>query len=156
MDDIVEVIIIKLRELAGLSEAKENVTVEVVWRNPEFKTEGEQVDALQKMSTLGVPEQALWERWGASPPEIARWLEMQRLRAEQAMQNDAMMLLGNAYRQSTGGGNSVQDAPIDMKSTPTRGDGGRLTGRTSLGPLDGVGAKDDDQRSTPKRRPPKP
>ena len=156
VDDIVEVVIIKLRELAGLSEAKENVTVEVVWRNPEFKTEGEQVDALQKMSTLGVPEQALWERWGASPPEIARWLEMQRLRAEQAMQNDAMMLLGNAYRQSTGGGNSVQDAPIDMKSTPTRGDGGRLTGRTSLGPLDGIGAKDDDQRSTPKRRPPKP
>lgn len=62
--------------LAGSDEA-----METVWRNPEFRTEGELVDALTKMATLNVPEEALWERWGASQVEIERWREM---RAEQA------------------------------------------------------------------------
>jgi hypothetical protein len=44
-----------------------------VWRNPEFRTEGELVDALLKMGTLGVPREALWERWGATPQEIEAW-----------------------------------------------------------------------------------
>ncbi len=44
-----------------------------VWRNPEFRTEGELVDALTKMATLNVPDDALWERWGATPQEITDW-----------------------------------------------------------------------------------
>ncbi len=44
-----------------------------VRRNPEFRTEGELVDALVKMSTLNVPRQAVWERWGATPDEITEW-----------------------------------------------------------------------------------
>jgi hypothetical protein len=47
--------------------------METIWRNPEFRTEGELVDALTKMATLGVPHEALWERWGASQTEIERW-----------------------------------------------------------------------------------
>jgi hypothetical protein len=47
--------------------------IETKWRNPEFRTEGELVDSLVKMSTIGVPHEALWERWGASEIEIARW-----------------------------------------------------------------------------------
>jgi hypothetical protein len=47
--------------------------IETKWRNPEFRTEGELVDSLTKMATLGVPNEALWERWGASEIEIARW-----------------------------------------------------------------------------------
>lgn len=50
--------------------------METIWRNPEFRTEGELVDALTKMSSLRVPDEALWERWGASQVEIARWKEM--------------------------------------------------------------------------------
>jgi hypothetical protein len=53
--------------------------IETIWHNPEFRTEGELVDALVKMSTLGVPREALWERWGASQTEIAQW----RLQADQ-------------------------------------------------------------------------
>lgn len=60
----------------------EVVDAEVIWRNPEFRTEGELVDALTKMKTLGVPDEALQERWGASPQEIKRWKGM---RAEQAL-----------------------------------------------------------------------
>jgi hypothetical protein len=47
--------------------------IETKWRNPEFRTEGELVDALTKMAPLGVPNEALWERWGASEVEIERW-----------------------------------------------------------------------------------
>jgi hypothetical protein len=47
--------------------------IETKWRNPEFRTEGELVDSLTKMKTLNVPDEALWERWGATEVEIARW-----------------------------------------------------------------------------------
>lgn len=45
----------------------------VVWEDVEARSESELVDALIKMGTLGVPWPALWQRWGASPPEIADW-----------------------------------------------------------------------------------
>jgi hypothetical protein len=57
------------RKAKGLS----TPAIETKWRNPEFRTEGELVDSLTKMATLGVPNEALWERWGASEIEIARW-----------------------------------------------------------------------------------
>lgn len=63
-----------LRKAAGL--AGPNEVIETIWRNPEFRTEGELVDALVKMDTLGVPREALWERWGASQVEIQRWKVM--------------------------------------------------------------------------------
>jgi hypothetical protein len=64
---------------AGNREKAEVVDAEVIWRNPEFRTEGQLVDALTKMATLGVPQEVLWERWGASPQEIARWKAMQAM-----------------------------------------------------------------------------
>jgi hypothetical protein len=56
-------------------------SAQTIWANPEFRTEGELVDALTKMATLGVPEEALWERWGATPQEIARWRGMRSAEA---------------------------------------------------------------------------
>ena len=55
---------------------------EVIWADPEFRSEGERVDALVKMRTLGVPLEALWARWGASPQEINRWRQMQEREAQ--------------------------------------------------------------------------
>lgn len=46
-----------------------------VWKNPEYRTEGELVDALTKMASLRVPDEALWERWGATPQEIKSWAQ---------------------------------------------------------------------------------
>ncbi len=63
--------------------------IETKWRNPEFRTEGELVDSLVKMATIGVPEEALWERWGASEIEIARWKQM----AEQKAASDPLVAL---------------------------------------------------------------
>jgi hypothetical protein len=68
------------RQAANLGGADESM--ETIWRNPEFRTEGELVDALTKMSTLGVPEEALWERWGATQVEIGRWKTMRAERDE--------------------------------------------------------------------------
>jgi hypothetical protein len=59
---------------AALGDRRQDVTdSEAVWSDPESRTEAEHVDALTKMASLRVPNEALWERWGASPTEIARW-----------------------------------------------------------------------------------
>lgn len=58
------------------------IDAEVIWADPEFRSEGERVDALVKMRTLGVPLEALWSRWGASPQEIQRWRTMQEREAQ--------------------------------------------------------------------------
>lgn len=99
MDDPLEAAIRFARQLAG-TVISDDVTMEVVWRNPEFRTEGEVVDALTKMSTLGVPQQALWERWGASPPEIERWTQMQVEYQKQQAAADATSLLADSVRRN--------------------------------------------------------
>jgi hypothetical protein len=45
---------------------------ETIWRDPESRSFGELVDGLTKLSTIGVPEEILWERAGFSPQEITR------------------------------------------------------------------------------------
>lgn len=102
LDDPLESCLRKVREMAGKS-VPDDVTMEIIWRNPEFRTEGELVDALVKMSTLGVPKVALWERWGASPQEIDRWTEMAEQEQADAARMDATALLADSYRkQATG------------------------------------------------------
>jgi hypothetical protein len=49
---------------------------ETIWGDPESRTEGEHVDAVVKMRSLEIPLEALWERVGATPQEIARWKTM--------------------------------------------------------------------------------
>lgn len=92
------------RAAAGISSPDESM--ETIWRNPEFRTEGELVDALVKMSTLHVPDEALWERWGASPVEIERW---KKQRAEQ----DALDPLGVVTRLD-----QQQPQPGDLNVPP--------------------------------------
>lgn len=122
LDDVLEEAIRRLREMAGI-DTDDDITMEVVWRNPEFKTEGEQVDALTKMSTLGVPQQALWERWGASPPEIQRWSEMQAQQQQMQAEQDAMMLLADSYRK-----NQTEGGPT--AGSGSKGSGGQSAPRT--------------------------
>lgn len=65
------------RRLAGLSDPGASA-IEVIWRNPEYRSDGELVDALTKMATLNVPPQVLWEKWGATPAEVTRWEQLTR------------------------------------------------------------------------------
>lgn len=53
-------------------------SAETKWANVEIRTEGELMDALVKAATLEVPVEALWERWGATQSEIARWRRQRR------------------------------------------------------------------------------
>jgi hypothetical protein len=58
------------------NQAAAEVEGEVVWRDWETRSEGQRVDALVKMATLGVPRRVLWERWGATQQEIDRWEQL--------------------------------------------------------------------------------
>lgn len=99
--------------LAGDDRGRDTRT-ETIWRNPEFRTEGELVDALTKMATLNVPEEVLWERWGATQTEVARWKKLNEAKA-------ATDPLGSLERQL-----NVNDAR--MASVGGNGNGARPRG----------------------------
>jgi hypothetical protein len=75
---------------------------EVIWRDFETRSEGERVDALVKMSSLGVPRPVLWQRWGASPQEVERW---------RAMAADDALVAALAAPAGAGAG---EPAPVPM------------------------------------------
>lgn len=59
-------------------------SAETIWADPETRTYSELSDALLKQQALNVPDQALWEKAGYSPVEIARfnvWRAQQALLA---------------------------------------------------------------------------
>jgi hypothetical protein len=85
--------------LTAAGDSRDLSRIETIWHNPEFRTEGELVDALVKMSTLGVPHEALWERWGASQTEIAQWREQRDQAAERVMGGDLAALFGPKPQQ---------------------------------------------------------
>ena len=58
------------------NQATADLSAEVVWQDPETRSEAQRVDALVKMATLGVPRRVLWEKWGTTPQEIDRWMEL--------------------------------------------------------------------------------
>ncbi len=91
------------RRAAGIGGGDE--AMETIWRNPEFRTEGELVDALVKMSTLGVPEEALWERWGASPAEIGRWKKLR----EEAEQRSPIAAIARGLADNPDGGPAARE-----------------------------------------------
>lgn len=101
VDDGVERHMRLARKLAGLPNPKGQV-IQTLWRNPEHRTEGELVDALTKMNTLGVPQEVLWERWGATPEDIRRWKAMQDDAARRAAESDPTAILAARYRDLAG------------------------------------------------------
>ncbi|MCY0928314.1 phage portal protein [Streptomyces sp. H27-H1] len=70
--------------LAGIASSQ----ARIVWKSPEWRTEGELTDALVKMSSLSVPREVLWERWGATPQEIERWRLLNESALQRAMGGD--------------------------------------------------------------------
>lgn len=50
---------------------------EAIWTDPETRTEGERIDGITKLQTVGVPQEALWARIpGVTPQIIERWRAM--------------------------------------------------------------------------------
>lgn len=86
---------------------------EVIWADPESRTEGEHVDALLKLQALGVPNEALWERAGFTPQQIARF---------KAQQADEAAVLGLAVGVPTMPADQGLAAPVTIDTaadTPT-------------------------------------
>ncbi len=80
--------------LQAAGDTRDLSRLETIWHNPEFRTEGELVDALVKMHGLGVPLPALWERWGATQTEIAKWQALRQADAQRILGGDAASLYG--------------------------------------------------------------
>ncbi len=126
------------RRMAGVP-TPEGLTIETIWRNPEHRTEGELVDALTKMATIGVPQEALWERWGATPTEIENWKAMQEEAARAAMQSDPTTILAARFRALAGGVNSAPPDPVKMaeaqaKAAAANGGGPQPGGGAAMQP----------------------
>ena len=81
---------------------------EVIWSDPESRSQGELVDALLKMRDLNVPYEALWSRWGASPQEIERWKTLMNLPARGP---DPNATNGNTNTNDAGGDAGGNDNP---------------------------------------------
>lgn len=62
-----------------------DVSAETQWADFETRSLGQLVDSLVKMRTLGVPVEALWERYGATQAEIERWRGLAASELEQKM-----------------------------------------------------------------------
>ena len=68
-------------KIEGAAELADATAMEVVWSDPESRTEAEQTDAAMKKQTLGVPNEQLWEDLGYSPTQRSRFRAM---RAQEA------------------------------------------------------------------------
>ena len=76
--------VIRLAFLA-LNDARSTILdSETIWRDPESRTEAEHVDALVKLSTIGVPQEQLWEDRGYTPQQIERFKVMREEEARLA------------------------------------------------------------------------
>ena len=49
---------------------------EVIWKDPESRTEAVHTDALVKQASMGIPEEILWEGLGYSPRQVIRIREL--------------------------------------------------------------------------------
>jgi hypothetical protein len=76
--------------LKGEDEKATAYDAETIWANPEIMSDAAMADSLSKWAGLGVPKQALWERGGASPQEVKRWLAM---RAQEPPEEGAAPIL---------------------------------------------------------------
>ncbi|MER6380780.1 phage portal protein [Streptomyces sp. NPDC001127] len=65
-------------------------SMETVWRDPEYRTEAQHIDALLKLKQLNVPEEQLWSDAGYTPSQISAFREMRREDAKAAAEVQAL------------------------------------------------------------------
>jgi hypothetical protein len=101
-----------------------NMEGEVLWADPETRSLAQLSDALVKMASIGVPEEVLWQRWGATPAEIEAWKKM-KADALAAMPAPAAappgMPFGPGGVQQPDGTPAPGQEPASGTATPTGG-----------------------------------
>lgn len=90
-------------------------TAETIWRDPEYRTEGQHVDALLKLRTLGVPMQQLWEDAGYSPAQIERFEQLRRDELMLTSQAEAAAFMGTDATITVVEQDSPDDSSDDMQ-----------------------------------------
>lgn len=80
-EDLEEVAHLALLVQGETDKAEAALSAETIWADPEYRSEGEHVDAVLKMKTLGIPDEMLWEELGFSQEQIARAKEIKRKNA---------------------------------------------------------------------------
>ncbi|MFG3582569.1 phage portal protein [Streptomyces sp. NPDC047990] len=63
---------------------KDAFGMETVWKDPEYRTEAQHIDALLKLKMLNVPEEQLWSDAGFSATQIESFREMRKADAKAA------------------------------------------------------------------------
>ncbi|MCC5580595.1 phage portal protein [Microtetraspora sp. AC03309] len=92
--------------------AKAIKTGTVLWADPESRSDAELVDSLVKLKGIGVPDEALWERYGADIDEIERWRRMRDNAASRILAGDLAALYGpKPDQQADGESDNQQDGP---------------------------------------------
>ncbi|WP_415956436.1 phage portal protein [Streptomyces sp. 021-4] len=85
----------------------------VVWRDPQFRSDSQYSDALVKLKSIGVPDEALWERIpGVTPDEIDRWKRMRDDQATAVLGSNVAALFGEKPDQAEPD-QGDQDEPAD-------------------------------------------
>jgi len=80
-------------------------SAETLWADPENVSESQHVDALSKLYAMGLPTEAVWESWGASPQQIERFKQM---RSEDVMQRVMLASASQAPGLNNGPANAGQ------------------------------------------------
>ena len=81
------------------SDIAEDTALETIWKNTESRTQGELVDSLLKLATLGVPQETLWTIYGFSPQAIER---MKEQRTDQAASTDMGLIAAGLAKAPPG------------------------------------------------------
>lgn len=87
----------------------------VVWKDVQFRSLSQKVDALQKLKDIGFPFEWIAEQYGLEPAEVARVLEMRQREAE-------LDPVGEIVRQM-GGGSGAPDGPAGPDAQQGQPDG---------------------------------
>lgn len=103
-----------VRVALGRPEASD---AETIWRDPENVSESQHVDALSKLYAMGLPQEAVWEAWGASPQQIERF---KRMRSDDIMQRVMLQSASSAPGLQSGPANAgAQPAGQQPQGSPT-------------------------------------
>ncbi|MFD5069146.1 phage portal protein [Streptomyces sp. NPDC058369] len=112
--------VIRLCFLIKKDKRAEEVSLETVWADPEYRTEAQHIDSLLKLNQLDVPKELLWMRAGFSATEIEAFREMRR---EDAKEQRKLAELGpQAPEPGAPGGNKA----AAMAAKPPQGNSGNV------------------------------
>lgn len=84
---------------------------ETIWRDAEYRSEAEHIDALLKLHSLGVPRQQLWQDAGYTPPQIERFEVMAAQDILDAQMRADLDVSRSADRPANPAGDALETPP---------------------------------------------